>query len=461
MVAAAIDKLKPGKSCGNDGLAAEHFKYSDSRINVLLSLFYSSCIIHGYLPNDFMKTVIVPLVKNKTGDTSDVNNYRPIALVTIASKIFENIMLEILQPYLYTCDNQFGFKKGHSTDHCIFIAKNVIDYYRSNNSPVYSCFLDASKCFDKINHWSLFRKLILRGIPVLLVRILVFWYRNQSFCVKWGNITSSFFNVSNGVRQGGILSPYLFAIYVDDLSEQLNGLKVGLYMCNTPANHIYYADDLCVMAPSPAGLQTILDVCYRYAVDNDIVFNQLKSMCIVFKPDNFKLTCPPMYLDGATLDYVDNVKYLGVILNHKCCDDNDIRKHMRSLYARSNVLIRKFYNCTKEVKLKLFQSYCLPSYCSHLWVNYTKHIYSKLRVAFNKMYKLILGLNKFDSASHMYVTNGLDNFDAFMRKNIYGFMNRVCNMNNNLVRSTVFCTMYVRNSMWHKWILKLYTFTRL
>ena len=120
-----------------------------------------------------MKTVIVPLVKNKTGDTSDVNNYRPIALVTIASKIFENIMLEILQPYLYTCDNQFGFKKGHSPDHCIFIAKNVIDYYRSNNSPVYSCFLDASKCFDKINHWSLFRKLILRGIPVLLVRILV------------------------------------------------------------------------------------------------------------------------------------------------------------------------------------------------------------------------------------------------------------------------------------------------
>ena len=70
-----------------------------------------------------------------------------------------------------------------------------------------------------------------------------------------------------------------------------------------------------------------------------------------------------------------------------------------------------------------------------------------------RCYKLILGLNKFDSASHMYVTNGLDNFDAFMRKNIYGFMNRVCNINNNLVRSTVFGTMYMRNSMWQKWIL--------
>ena len=81
-----------------------------------------------------------------------MNNYRPIALVTVASKIFENVLLDILEPFLYTCDNQFGFKKSHSTDHCIYAMINVIDYYRSYNSSVYSCFLDATKCFDKINH---------------------------------------------------------------------------------------------------------------------------------------------------------------------------------------------------------------------------------------------------------------------------------------------------------------------
>ena len=105
-------------------------------------------ISHGYLPDDFMKTIIIPLIKNKSGDTSNVNNYRPIALVTVASKIFEIILLEMLTPYLNTTDNQFGFKKGHSTDHCIFALKNVIQYYKSNNSPVFSCFLDASKAFD-------------------------------------------------------------------------------------------------------------------------------------------------------------------------------------------------------------------------------------------------------------------------------------------------------------------------
>ena len=259
MVQNAIHTLKCGKSCGNDGLSAEHFKYADG-CSVLLSIFYTGAIRHGYLPGDFMKTIIIPLVKNKSGDFSDVHNYRPIALVTVVSKFFENILLELIEPYLSTTDNQFGFKKGHSTDHCIYVLKNVIQYYRSYNSPVYTCFLYASKAFDRVNHWTLFKKLLNRGVPILLVRILLYWYRTQTFCIKWGTMTSCFFSVSNGVRQGGILSPYLFAIYMDDLSVTLNNAKVGCHTNNRCANHMLYADDLCVIAPSPRGLQSLLDM---------------------------------------------------------------------------------------------------------------------------------------------------------------------------------------------------------
>ena len=458
MVKDAIKKLKTGKSCGNDGLAAEHFKHASANIHVLFALFYTTAINHGYLPNNFMKTIIVPLVKNKTGDISDVNNYRPIALVTVTSKIFENILLDLLHPYLYTCDNQFGFKKRHSTDHCIFVLKNAVDYYRSHNSPVYTCMLDATKCFDKINHWTMFKKLIARGIPLIYVRILLFWYRYQTFCVKWGNITSTFFNVSNGVRQGGILSPYLFAVYVDDLSVMLNLSNTGLNMYNKMLNHIFYADDLCIMSASPAGLQSILNICEKYASDNDIVFNGKKSLCIVFKPDRYKLKSPDIVLDGAKLEYVENAKYLGVILNEKCQDDNDIQRHIRSLYARANTVIRKFYNCTVDVKLSLFKSYCLPSYCSHLWVRYNKYSYSKLRIAFNNVYRRLLGFRKCDSASQMYVSHNIDNFDAFMRKNVHGFMQRVCNIDNSLVKSVTSCVSYISGGMWQKWISLLYTF---
>ena len=195
----ALKSLKRGKACGVDGLAAEHFIYAHSITHVFLSLLFNAFIRHGHLPTDFMKTAIVPIIKNKTGDTSDKNNYRPIALVTATSKLFEICLLEILQMYLITHDHQFGFKTKHSADMCIFTVKSIIKYYTGHNTPVYTCFLDASKAFDRVNHWTLFTKLIYSGIPLLIVRILVFWYQTQQLCIKWGGLTSRFFTISNGV----------------------------------------------------------------------------------------------------------------------------------------------------------------------------------------------------------------------------------------------------------------------
>ena len=103
-------------------------------------MLFNCFISHGYLPRDFMKTAIVPIIKNKTGDSSDKNNYRPIALVTACSKIFEICLLEMLEQYLHTHDHQFGFKKQHSTDMCIFTVKSVIKYYTKQKSSVYICF---------------------------------------------------------------------------------------------------------------------------------------------------------------------------------------------------------------------------------------------------------------------------------------------------------------------------------
>ena len=84
---------------------------------------------------------------------------------------------------------------------------------------IYSCFLDASKAFDRVNHYVLFEKLIKWGTPLYIVRILVFWYTTQKIYVRWKYIMSHSFSVTNGVRQGGILSPYLFCVYMDDLSK--------------------------------------------------------------------------------------------------------------------------------------------------------------------------------------------------------------------------------------------------
>ena len=323
-----------------------------------MSILFTTIVSHGFIPDEFMKTVLLPIIKSKTGDVHDVNNYRPIALVTTCSKLFELLLLDFLDIYLQTTDNQFGFKSKHATDMCIFAIKNVIEYYTSQNSPVYTCFLDASKAFDHVNHWTLFTKLINRKVPLLFVRIIVFWYRAQLFCFTWGSCMSDSFRITNGVRQGGILSPRLFAVYLDELSKALIKLGIG---CNVGVyiNHLFYADDLCILAPTAMALQQIVNVCYDYGSNHDIVFNAKKSLCVVFKPKRFKLTCPVVSLAGTPIPNITSVKYLGVILTENLRDDEEILKQTRTLYAQGNVMLRKFGCCSTEVKKTLFQSYFL------------------------------------------------------------------------------------------------------
>ena len=112
-------------------------------------MLFNFFISHGDLPRYFIKIAIVPIIKNKTGDSGDKSNYRPIALVTACSKIFEICLLEMLEKYLQTHDHQFGFKKQHSTDMCIFTVKSVVKYYTKQKSSVCTYFLDAAKTFDR------------------------------------------------------------------------------------------------------------------------------------------------------------------------------------------------------------------------------------------------------------------------------------------------------------------------
>ena len=118
--------------------------------------------------------------------------------------------------------------------------------------------LDASKAFDKVNHSKPFTKPIDRGCP-FIARILYYWYRTQKFTVRLCCSFSELFTVSNGVKQGGILSPHLFNVYMDDLTVNLNNLQIGCLDGGTIMNHMMHADDLCVFPPCVAGLRKFTD----------------------------------------------------------------------------------------------------------------------------------------------------------------------------------------------------------
>ena len=115
-------------------------------------------------------------------------------------------------------------------------------------------------------------------------RILSMWYTHQKMCIKWGNAISPSFTVSNGIKQGGIISPILFNVYMDGLSVLSNISNIGGQIGYTFLNHLCYADDLCLISLSSAGMQKLLNLCSKYAVDNSLTYNAKKSFSLCFIP---------------------------------------------------------------------------------------------------------------------------------------------------------------------------------
>ena len=138
-------------------------------------------------------------------------------------------------------------------------------------------------------------------------------------------------------------------------------------MAGKKINHMLYADDLCVISLSSAGLQHLLTQCDSYCITHDLTFNVKKSVCMYFKcAVNKKCVPPSIVLSSKTLEFVDETKYLGVILNSTMKTYVDVARQTRKFYAQANMLIRIFSHCTHNVKCMLFRSSCTNMYCCPL-----------------------------------------------------------------------------------------------
>ena len=149
----------------------------------------------------------------------------------LVSKLFEHALKITFWEYLTTSHYQFGFKKHNSTSHALHCLRETVNYYVNNGSRTFCTFLDASKAFDRLVHSGLFLKLMERNIPLVLLDVMISWYDGLQCRVKWGKQFSEWFSITAGVRQGGVLSPDLYSIYVDELLTQLQKCGKGAVLC--------------------------------------------------------------------------------------------------------------------------------------------------------------------------------------------------------------------------------------
>ena len=276
------------------------------------------------------------------------------------------ILLEKYKDELSTSGLQFAYKDAHSTTMCISMLKETVMHYNFEGSNVYACLLDASKAFDRVNHGKLFKLLLNRNLPGVVLRLLFDLYSRQYIYTRWNGELSPPISMLNGVKQGGVLSPILFCIYMDELISRLKSTGVGCYMGHHYLGNLGYADDLKLLCPSITGLQKLVDTCQQFAFDFDLLFNTKKTHCICYSlkpPDNLR----PIFLNGVAIPWQQQVKYLGTIFMSNLSDENDIR-HKKSIFISAvNRLNCLFSKVPIEVKVHLLQVYCTSWYGCQAW----------------------------------------------------------------------------------------------
>ena len=410
---AAISALKLGKASGPDNIAPEHLLHAGCTTRLLLLILMNWMVHLKHIPPSLKEGLVVPIHKGGAKDPSVPGNYRGITLTSVLAKLLELLLkpklILHLKEYQIPDLLQSGFQQERS---CTLTAKAldlVIELSRSMKQPLYVAMLDAQKAFDKVWQQGLLTKLESTQPAYTLLYTIAEFYKDCSSKVIWEQTVGPTFSVLQGVRQGGVLSPMLYTLYIDDLIKQLRNRKLGCALKGLYVGVLAFADDLALLSNDPSELQEMLEIAHQYTLDWRYKINPNKSAILVingcqFSPDHL------WHLDGKPVAEVSSHKHLGIT---RTCDPHydhaadAITKGYRAFYAlvgtspcSSRVL--------PQVAAKLWMTFCVPRmlYGSSS-VSFTKAMLTRLDKAQLHLFKRILGLPTSSADEAVYLLTDL------------------------------------------------------
>ena len=384
-----LKHLNCGKHDGYLGHYTDHLINGTERLNDMLSLLFTSMMVHSFTPEEMLVCTIAPIPKDPRKSLNNISNYRGIALSSAIGKLLDWILIKSNPEVFTSMDLQFAYKAKASTTQCTFVANETIHYYLNNGSNVHAVLLDATKAFDRVHFVKLFNELLQKGLCPLLCKFLAYQYSMQQCRVKWCTDISERFSVTNGVKQGGVLSPILFTIYMDVLLHRLKTSNVGCHVGHVFAGSFAYADDILLLAPTRSSMEKLIKICESFSESYSISFNATKSRHIFFSKTNEKSQVCFKMQDSA-IPTVLCEKHLGNLIGHnifsKVIDDS-----VNNLYKNTNLLMSQFSKTNIDIKYRLFKSYCMSVYGSQLW-DFSNKYCDRFYVAWRKCIRRLLGI---------------------------------------------------------------------
>ena len=328
-----------------------------------LTTILNKCILDGVMPQKLKMSRIIPIYKN--GKRTNYNNYRPISLLSYIDKILEKAIHTRIYSYLtkinFFCNNQFGFRHKHSTEHAILSLMERIYKHIDVSEYVILISIDLRKAFDVIRHDILLSKLEHIGIRGHTLSWFKSFLEDRPHCTYANSKCSDYLNMKTGVPQGSCLGPLLFLIYMNDIRNSIDENYLNMFADDTTI--ILHATDKNYLIELANTTLVLLD---KFLTANAVRINESKCEYMLVCPKGKSIyTHEPVFYKNVPLREVNAIKFLGVYIDKKLNFTNHTEKLIKKLrkYIAIFYKIRRFV--TKKHMLLVYHSnVCsLISYC--------------------------------------------------------------------------------------------------
>ena len=338
-------------------------------ISPILSVLYNNHMREGVFPSIFKTAKVTPIYKKDNREC--IENYRPVSILAIFGKIFEKLIYNRLYKFLSANgilhDEQFGFRKNHSTVHALHQSVQSVSSTLAKGKHVLGIFIDLSKAFDTLDHSILLEKLNRYGIRGTALKLMESYLNNRDQYVSFNNTASEKLPILYGVPQGSILGPLLFLLYMNDI---INCYK------DPNTRFVLYADDTNIFVSGPSKESVfekanyVLEHVSTFMRCNLLHINMSKCSYIHFKPRfESDQTCArvrpyanehdksrSIFIQGKKIDQVTSTKFLGIVIDEKLNWTAHIQYLAKKIRSLTGALCRIRHSIPPELHLSLYNS---------------------------------------------------------------------------------------------------------
>lgn len=303
-----IKRLKSEKSPGPDKIANEALKLGSHILVNYLTKLFNLILQQEQIPKHWCSSNIILLYKK--GNPRDINNYRPISLLSSIYKLFSSIILSRIAPDIDRNQpiEQAGFRPCYSTMDHIHAMEQITEKYKEYNMPLYIAFVDYAKAFDSISHSSIWNAMRKNNINEKYISVTKNIYAKSVSKIKLERHGEEF-EIGKGVRQGDPLSPTLFIAVLEDIFQNLEWKNKGIWILNKRLTHLRFADDIALFSESATELKIMLQSLNTQSQKVGLEMNASKTKIMTNSSKK------PIKIEGKSIEYVDDYVYLGKLIS--------------------------------------------------------------------------------------------------------------------------------------------------